>query len=210
MKMKILFITLLILAIFAAITWSLWPRDLTAPTEETKTVANNKEEAVTVTPTSSPAPIPVTSKNINTAIIAGIDPAFDFTATIPADWSIMAVPESQSISFYDPQAAGKDDLDRSQIFIRSFQATDFLTLSTVQTHSKKSLVIKGRPAVRYDIEKKPAAATFVNQSVWRNDRHIVTDIRVSDSNSSVFYVIASRPDLDPAVYESFLQSLQLN
>lgn len=134
---------------------------------------------------------------------------FTFTATVPGNWQAEAVPGSQAISFFDAGAQGESSLDQSQIFMRSFRANDFLTLSTVVLHEREPLTINGRPAVRYDIEKKAEAAPFPDQPAWRSQRHIVTDIRVSDSNPSVFYVIAKRPDGDLAVYEKFLQDLKV-
>ncbi len=166
-----------------------------------------------VSPTTLPTPSAVlpairATKQVRAADVPGTDESFIFVATIPADWEVEVVPGSRAISFYDPQVSGSTTLDKSQIFIRSFKAHDFLTLSTVTIHSREQLTINGRPAVRYDIEKKSEVPPFAAQPAWRNERHIVTDIRVSDKNPSVFYVIAKRPDLDAVVYETFLQNLQ--
>lgn len=134
---------------------------------------------------------------------------YDFDLSMPLGWRAESISAVEAISLYDPQAAGESDLEKSQIFIRYFRANKFLTLDTVTIHSRQELIVGGRPAVRYDIEKKPAAPTFPSQPSWRNKRHLVTDIRLSDASPSIFYVIASRPDLDPAIYQAILDSLKL-
>jgi len=52
-------------------------------------------------------------------------------------------------------------------------------------------------------------ANFAGQPSWRSEEHIVTDIRVSDANPSVFYVIAKRPDLDMNTYQLFLDEFEV-
>lgn len=159
--------------------------------------------------------LPLSGKNdletkavaVNAKDIAGVAPQFTFQANIPASWKAESISGIEAISFYDPLASGNTSLEKSQIFIRHFTASQFLTLSTVTIHSRESLIVAGRPAVRYDISKKTGVLNFANQPLWRNERHVVTDIRVSDSSPSVFYVIAKRPDLDQGVYEDFLNSL---
>ncbi|USN53174.1 MAG: M23 family metallopeptidase [Candidatus Nomurabacteria bacterium] len=132
---------------------------------------------------------------------------FQFSAEIPPTWQAEAVKEIAALNIYDPAAAGENTLAQSQIFLRSFTANDFLTLSTVTIHSREELTVVGRPAVRYDIEKKAGVGNFPAQPAWRNQRHMVTDVRVSDDSPSVFYVIAKHPDLDQSVYDRFLESL---
>lgn len=173
------------------------------------------------TPTALPASaslIPKTTQSQATDATKTIDAheipdaasKFAFSAEIPEAWQAESVSVIEAISLYDPVVAGASNLEKSQIFIRYFTANDFLTLGSVTIHSRDSLTIGGRPAVRYDIEKKPGVANFSSQPAWRNGRHIVTDIRTSSQNPSIFYVIAKRPDLDSETYESFLQSLQVN
>lgn len=142
--------------------------------------------------------------------IPGVASAFTFTADVSVNWQIEAVPAIEAINLYDPAGAGANNLEKSQIFIRYFRAKDFQTLQTVTIHSRDETSIDGRPAVRYDIEKKPNVAAFANQPSWRSERHIVTDVRVSDTNPSVFYVIAERPDLDGAVYRQFLEGFKVS
>lgn len=152
----------------------------------------------------------VTIKNIRAQDITGIAKEFAFSAQIPDSWQTEAALASQAIAIYDPGAPGINNLEKSQIFIRYFTASDFLTLPTVTIHERTSLTIADSQAVRYDIEKKRSVENFPNQPQWRNERHIVTDVRVSKKNPSLFYVIAKRPDLSEKVYETFLQSLQID
>ena len=103
----------------------------------------------------------------------------------------------------------KNNLEKSQIFIRFFDATSFLTLSTVTIYNKENTTINDRPAVVYNIEKKSNIANFANQPLWRSQRHIVTDIRTTDLNLTTFYVIAKNPNLNQEIYDNFLNNLIL-
>ena len=149
-------------------------------------------------------------KTILARNVAGAAKNFIFAVKIPVGWQAEAVPEIDAINFYDPASEDNTSLEQSQIFIRNFRANSFLTLATVTIHSRENLTINNRPAVRYDIEKKPGVPNFPNQPSWRNRRHIVTDIRVSDKNPSVFYVIAKRPELDQKIYQQFLKDLAVD
>ncbi len=160
----------------------------------------------TGTPVSVPSPA---IQHFSTQDIPGIDKNFQFTADIPTTWQVEAVPTSQAIALFDPSASGNSNLEKSQVFIRFFSANQFLALSTVTIYNRQSLQIKGRPAVRYDIEKKASVPNFLNQPIWRNERHVVTDIRTSDISPAIFYVIAKNPELDEATYEQFLQSIAI-
>ena len=140
--------------------------------------------------------------------LEGVDPTFDFSATIPTAWKVSAVPESQAVIFYDPEGSSGTDLDNSQIFVKYFKASAFLTLSTVTIYEREAFEIKGRPAVRYDIEKKPDVANFFGQPKWRNERHFVTDIRSQDASPTIFYVFAKNPELEDEIFEQFLQSVR--
>ncbi len=148
-------------------------------------------------------------QQITTSDIAGAASQYDFSAEIPTAWQAEAVPAIEAINLYDPAATGDSNLQKSQIFIRHFKADRFLTLQTVTIHERTELTVGGRSAVRYEIEKKANVADFSNQPAWRSTRHIVTDVRVSDASPSTFYVIAQRPDLDQAIYDHFLETLDL-
>lgn len=162
------------------------------------------------TKTSEPEVTLPALRHVKAQDIPGVASAYRFGADVSVNWQIEAVPATEAINLYDPAAAGPSNLDKSQIFIRHFRANDFQTLQTVTIHSREGTTIDGRPAVRYDIEKKPAVAQFANQPSWRSERHIVTDVRVSDTNPSVFYVIAKRPDFDEGVYRQFLQGFKVS
>lgn len=139
-----------------------------------------------------------------------VDSHFDFRAEIPVNWQVEAIREIQALHFYDPDASGDSTLEQSQIFVRYFEAKTFLTLSTVTIRSQTESTIRGRPAVTYDIEKKSGVSNFPHQPSWRNERHLVTDIRSTDDSTATFYVFAKRPDLDPDVFDAFVQSVVFN
>lgn len=155
-------------------------------------------------PAASPLPA---YKAIAARRVPGAAAAFAFTASIPPSWEIEAVPHIEALNIYDPAATGEGTLEKSQIFIRFFRANTFLTLSTVTVLERTPETVNGRPAVTYVIEKKPGIPDFPGQPSWRNRRHRVTDVRVTDQNPSVFYVFAKRPDLPDSIFTEFLASL---
>lgn len=134
-------------------------------------------------------------------------PSFRFDATLPSGWQVEYVPGTQALNLYNPHASGATDLEKSQIFIRTFTANQFLTLGTVTIHHREDRTVNGHVAVRYDIEKKPNVAPFPSQPSWRNVRHEVTDVRFASTNPSIFFVFARNPSLDPRLFEDFLDSL---
>lgn len=155
-------------------------------------------------PSASPSP-----SRLHTREITGSTRAFDFSFEIPTEWQAEAIKAIEAINIYDPHSEGASTLEKSQILIRYFRASDFLTLSTVSIFSREKKTVIGRPAVDYLIEKKSAAADFPHQPAWRNRRHRVLDIRASDSNPSVFYVFGKRPELTDEEFEKFLNSIKL-
>lgn len=164
----------------------------------------------TLTPSPTTTPTPATTfKRIEASDIAAVPSQYNYSAEIPANWAVEIVSGSEAVNIYDPALSDATNLEKSQIFIRYFSANSFLTLTTVDVLSRESLTIKNRPAVRYEIQKKASVANFASQPTWRNKKHIVTDIRLSDSNPSLFYVIAQRPGLSDAIYQHFLDSIQL-
>lgn len=140
--------------------------------------------------------------------LENIDSNFNFQAEIPNNWQAEYIPDSQAINFYNPEASDKSNLDKSQIFVKYFNASSFLTLSTVTIYSREELTINNRPAMRYDIEKKSGVVNFPAQPLWRNERHFVTDIRSTDDSPTTFYVFGRRPDLDEGIFNNFLQSIK--
>ena len=206
---------ILLIFVFAALLvgGALFLYRFTSQNTTTSPAVTNTETSGTSLPSPSPTlsvpPRAAPSKTISSASIPRHANAYRFSAVIPSEWEIDAVPETEALNIYDPAAPGPSNLEKSQIFIRYFRANDFLTLSTVTILSREKSVIVGRPAETYVIEKKSGVANFANQPLWRSARHRVTDIRVSDTNPSYFYVIAKRPDLSDKIFEEFLNSIQL-
>ncbi len=128
---------------------------------------------------------------------------------IPGDWDVEYIPSIDSLNLYTVSGTGSAR-ERSQIFIRYFDANRFLTLSTVDVLSTAQLTVgqKNYDAQRYEIEKKESVADFADQPSWRNEKHTVTDFRVQDGFSR-FFVIAANPELETAVYEQILASIEL-
>lgn len=146
-------------------------------------------------------------KILVSANIPNVDPAFNFQARIPAIWEVEYVAASLAVNIFDPQAPGDSTLEKSQIFIKYFMASQFLTLSSVKIYSREEITINYHPAVRYEIEKKAESLIFPSQPTWRSKRHFVTDIRSTTQNPTIFYVFAKRPELKDEIYDYFVKSL---
>ncbi|MEK7529955.1 MAG: M23 family metallopeptidase [Patescibacteria group bacterium] len=126
---------------------------------------------------------------------------------IPAAWDVEWVPSLEAWNLYDSRGAGSAR-ERSQLFVRYFDAEKFLTLSTVAIHAATDVTVgQGRyTARRYDIEKKPGVPDFADQPSWRNKRHVVTDFRDKEGFTR-YFVVAARPDLNQKTYERVLSSV---
>jgi murein DD-endopeptidase MepM/ murein hydrolase activator NlpD len=172
----------------------LWPKDAERPTP----AASEKKEAEASS----------TYTRLVAASVAGAHGSHRWSGEVSAGWQAEAVSGSQAINIYDPAAEGASNLERSQIFVRFFEAGSFLTLSTVTIHERSETRVAGRPAVRYVIEKKPGVADFPAQPRWRSGRHEAWDVRSTDASPTTFYVIAKRPELSAAVYAHFLETFQ--
>lgn len=147
---------------------------------------------------------------INTLDIDKVPAAFKFKVEIPDDWEIEVVPQIEALNFYDPKASGLNNLEKSQIFVRYFSANTFLTLNTVTIFNKIEMENNGRPTIVYDIEKKSDVPNFTFQPTWRNKRHLVTDIRESDTNPSTFYVLGKNPEIKDEIWNHFLKTFTVN
>ncbi|MFC1663323.1 M23 family metallopeptidase [Patescibacteria group bacterium] len=143
----------------------------------------------------------------STAQVTGLDSNISFTADIPTDWMAEAVSGSQALNIYDPDTADDTTLEKSQIFIKYFSASSFLTLTTVDIKSRTESTINGRPVVTYIIEKKAGVAEFPAQPSWRNIEHRVTDIRSTDDSPTIFYVFGKAPEVSDEVFADFLNSI---
>jgi len=127
----------------------------------------------------------------------------------PEGWEFEYVPSLRAVNLYETTGEGTAR-ERSQIFIRYFDATDFLTLSTVDIFETKDLTVGvgDYEARRYDIEKSEGVADFADQPSWRNERHIVTDFHDEDGYDR-YYVVAANPELDSNIYEWVLSTMQI-
>jgi hypothetical protein len=125
---------------------------------------------------------------------------------LPSDWEAQYIENNESIAI--APIGDMPILERTNIFIRYFDASDFLTLSTVTIHERNHAVINNHDVVEYVIEKKSRVKDFPNQPSWRNDLHTVTDIREQDGQSR-FYVIAQNPKLDDKTVYYILNSIQV-
>lgn len=177
---------------------------LRRPSVETSESAPEKTATPPPSPTASPGEAIFSAEDV-----PGRAPAFTFSANIPTGWQVEAVPQIEALNIYAPSATGTANLEKSQVFISYFRASRFLTLSTVNILERREHDINGRPAITYVVEKKSGVPNFPSQPSWRNLKHRVTDIRVSDASPSIFYVFAKRPELSDAEFETFLNSLNL-
>ncbi len=128
---------------------------------------------------------------------------------LPAGWDVEYIPSIQALNLYETSGDGTAR-DRSQMLVRYFDASDFLTLSTVNIFDTTDMTVGQGDYVarRYDIEKKDSVADFPAQPDWRNERHIVTDFRLSDGQAR-YYVVAAAPWVDTDVYEDILASMAI-
>lgn len=134
---------------------------------------------------------------------------FTLRFPIPDGYDIEYIPQIQALNIFSVYGEGSAR-ERSQVLIRYFDASDFLTLNTVSIHETTDLIVgKGDyTARRYDIEKKTGVEDFEHQPPWRNDRHIVTDFRGREGRTR-YFVVAANPELDPTTYESLLASIEI-
>ena len=131
---------------------------------------------------------------------------FAIQFTVPEGMEVEYIPSIEALNVFTLAGEGTAR-DRSQIFIRYFDASEFQTLRTVTIHSTEDLTVADNyTAKRYDIEKKANVANFADQPAWRNARHIVTDVRAEEGLTR-YYVIAKNPELDDNLYEQVLDSL---
>ncbi|MBI2552772.1 M23 family metallopeptidase [Candidatus Uhrbacteria bacterium] len=138
------------------------------------------------------------------------NPVFRFSAELPSTWQAEYVPEIEALNIYGPVQAAMPARELSQIFIRYFEASDFLTLRTVDILERAQLEAQGHAAVRYTIRKKKGVADFPYQPSWRNETHEVTDVRFAKNSPGVFYVFGRNPDLPKEEFEKFFQSIQFH
>ncbi|NQV90755.1 M23 family metallopeptidase [Candidatus Uhrbacteria bacterium] len=133
---------------------------------------------------------------------------FPWEFTLPEGWDIEYIPSIKSLNIYTVYGPGAAR-QRSQVLIRYFDASEFLTLSTVKLYSTEELLVTeaSLEARRYDIEKNTGVSDFVDQPQWRNERHVVIDFRFEEGYTR-YYVIAVNPEVDRQVYDALLDSIE--
>ncbi len=134
---------------------------------------------------------------------------FPLDFEMPGSWDVEWVPSIKSWNLYDTRGDGIAR-ERSQVFIRYFDASSFLTLSTVTIHEQTDLTVgkEDYTARRYDIEKNVGVRDFPEQPSWRNERHVVTDF-FGENGFTRYYVVAANPELDVEIYERILESMTI-
>jgi len=127
---------------------------------------------------------------------------------IPQGWEVEYVRAMDALSLYTLSGRGIA-LERSQVFIQHFDATSFLTLSTVIIHGVEDTIVgEGYTARRYDIEKRAQVSPFTGQPSWRSERHDATDFRKGVGRTR-YYTVAARPGLETKIYEDILASINI-
>lgn len=150
----------------------------------------------------------IATQVLNSYDFSDLNPTYKFSSKIPNNWLVEKVPAIDSINIYDPNLGGSSNLDNSVIFIRNFSANSFLTLSTVEILNKEETTLKGKPAVKYEIKKRANVPNFPNQPLWRNELHKIIDVRLANTNPSLFYVISYNPKLSEEQFNSFIKNLE--
>lgn len=132
---------------------------------------------------------------------------YQFSSQIPQNWQIEYIPATKSLNIYNPENQANNNLEKSEIYISYFTSNQFLTLNTVNILSKQETLLKGHKAIKYEIIKKDEVPNFVNQPLWRSQKHKLIDVRYSESNPSNFFVIAYNPQLSQSIFDKFTESL---
>ena len=171
-----------------------------------KSPALRPKTAITPNSTDSHSPAADLESQKQSVDFGQFNDRFQFSAELPANWLAKYVTASESIAIYPTEEEAKD-LNNAAIFIRHFQANNFLTLSTVNILNREQTKVGTHSAVKYEIEKKAATALFANQPLWRSARHKLIDIRYNPSGSTTFFVVAFQPSLDRQIFDTFIQSL---
>lgn len=134
---------------------------------------------------------------------------FKLQFTVPADWEVEYIPARKALNLFSLRGEGTAR-ERSQMYISFFDANQFLTLTTVNVLNTQDLKV-GKEAYtgkRYEIKKKDDVAKFADQPSWRNDKHIVTDLRLTEGKTR-YYAFAKNPNLAEDIYQQVLASIKL-
>lgn len=134
---------------------------------------------------------------------------FSLEFLIPEGWEVEYDNQARILNLFTLEGGGFAR-ERSQILITYFDASQFLTLSTVTIHEVLDLQVgQGNyTAKRYDIEKRLGVTAFVGQPSWRNERHIAIDFRDKEGYTR-YYSIAKNPQLDEESFQRVLASIKI-
>ncbi len=134
---------------------------------------------------------------------------FALSFTIPEGMEVEYIPSLEALNIFTLSGQGSAR-ERSQLLIRYFDASQFLTLQTVDVlETTESTVGAGNyTAKQYLIQKKAGVPDFVDQPAWRNTKHTVTDFRGAEGPTR-YYVVAANPDLEREIYQRILDSMTL-
>ena len=128
---------------------------------------------------------------------------------IPEGWEVEYNESSRILNVFSVGGAGTSH-ERSQIVLSYFDASQFLTLSSVMIHEVVDLTVgkESYVAKRYDIEKKPGVTAFQGQPSWRLLRHIAVDFRDKEGFTR-YFSIAKNPQLDEETFQRVLDSIKI-
>ncbi|KKW45207.1 MAG: hypothetical protein UY95_C0004G0009 [Parcubacteria group bacterium GW2011_GWA2_56_7] len=74
---------------------------------------------------------------------------YDFSAVLPVSWEVEVVSDIDALNIYDPELPGESTLEKSQLFLRTFEASQFAYGHGRSTfRSKSQRVYRDRPASR--------------------------------------------------------------
>lgn len=134
---------------------------------------------------------------------------FQIEFTIPRNMEVEYIHSLKALNIFTLDGEGSAR-ERSAFLIRYFDASEFLTLSTVEVLETTDMTVgqESYTAKRYVIEKKFSVADFAEQPSWRNRQHVVTDFRASDGFTR-YYVVAANPEVDASIYEEVLASMKI-
>lgn len=166
----------------------------------TSPIASSTETAAEVT-------VPKKVETKNRTDLAQYNAVYQLAAELETGWQVSYVAPTEAIALF-PTGANTNSLDAAQIFIRQFEANDFLTLSTVNVISREQTTVGAHAAVRYEIEKKSDVAQFANQPAWRSNKHQLIDIRFSTKSPTTFFVVAYDPALGAEKFNAFIAGLK--
>ncbi|MDA2921821.1 M23 family metallopeptidase [Patescibacteria group bacterium AH-259-L07] len=202
--MKSIFIIILVLMV-AGIGYYLFNQPV-PQAQESQIVLPVSESVIDDTMVQVPVELPLIPKP-NRVDFSQFHSLFRFSGELSKGWQVEFVPKIVALNIYDPESSTESIREQSQIFIRHFEASRFLTLSTVDITLREETKSNSHPAVRYEIIKKLGVPNFPRQPSWRNEKHRLIDIRFTNNSPSLFYVFAYTPSLEKYMFDDFINSL---